>query len=186
MLLQKRKQILNKGIRFPLRQRFLTVLPQFPAVGVFIECQGQLPVGDISARAEEGCGVGAAFVLAENKISVCGAADAGGAGNHVHWVLVVHLSQMMDEQQSNSMAVSQLFENFQIPIVAGVRVSIFHGIAGTRWRVSMTTSTVSGCSARKDSICSSKPSWSFSDRMEKKRFPGASSVRSSRRFWIRA
>ena len=68
MLFQKRKQILDKGIRFLLRQRFLTVLPQFPAVGIFIECQGQLPVGNISSRTEEGCCAGAALVLAEYKV----------------------------------------------------------------------------------------------------------------------
>ena len=61
-----------------------------------VELQCQLPIGDVPPGAVERGGVLSALALAEDEVAVSGTAESGGAGNHVHGIIVVHLSQMMD------------------------------------------------------------------------------------------
>lgn len=97
---------------------------QLPEVSLGIEGEFQLPIGDISSRAVESSCLRAAFVLAENKVGIGCPTDSHGAGNHIHGVLVLPFPQVMDQQDSQVIAVGQGFQCFQIPVVVGIGVDI--------------------------------------------------------------
>ena len=89
-----------------------------------IELQRQFPVGDVPPGAvERGC-VLSALTLAEDKVAVGGAAESGGAGDHVHGIIVIHLPQMMHQQNGDAVLVRQRFQNADIPVVAGIRIRV--------------------------------------------------------------
>lgn len=70
-----------------------------------VKLQRQFTVLDIPACAVECGGVGTAFALAEYEICVSRSADPGGAGDHVHRIIVTHFSQVMDEQDGDMVFV---------------------------------------------------------------------------------
>ena len=72
-----------------------------------VELQRQLPIGDVSPIAvERGC-VLSALTLAEDKVAVGGAAESGGTGDHVHGIIVIHLPQVMHQQNGDAVLVRQ-------------------------------------------------------------------------------
>ena len=89
-----------------------------------IELQCQFPVGDVPPGAvERGC-VLSALALAEDEVAVGGTAESGGAGDHVHGIIVIHLPQMMHQQNGDAVLVRQRFQNADVTVVAGIRVRI--------------------------------------------------------------
>ena len=100
-----------------------------------VELQCQLPIGDVPPGAvERGC-VLSALTLAEDEVAVGGAAESGGAGDHVHGIIVIHLPQMMHQQNGDAVLVRQRFQNADVPIVAGIRVCVIAHCADTLERV---------------------------------------------------
>lgn len=93
-------------------------------MGVAVELQRQLPVGDVSARAVEGGGVLPPLALAEHEVGVRGTAETRGAGDHVHRIVVTQLAQVMDQQHGNAVPVRQCFKYTDVPIVVGVGICI--------------------------------------------------------------
>ena len=89
-----------------------------------VELQCQFPVGDVPPGAvERGC-VLSALALAEDEVAVGGTAESGGAGDHVHGIIVIHLPQMMHQQNGDAVLVRQRFQNADVPVVAGIRVRV--------------------------------------------------------------
>ena len=89
-----------------------------------IELQCQLPVGDVPPGAvERGC-VLSALTLAEDKVAVGGTAESGGAGDHVHGIIVIHLPQVMHQQNGDAVLVRQRFQNADVPVVAGIGICV--------------------------------------------------------------
>jgi len=100
-----------------------------------VELQCQFPVGDVpSGAVERGC-VLSALALAEDEVAVGGTAESGGAGNHVHGIIVIHLPQMMHQQNGDAVLVRQRFQNADVPVIAGIRVRIIACGADTLERV---------------------------------------------------
>ena len=89
-----------------------------------IEFQCQFPVGDISPGTVERGGVLSALTLAKNKVAVGGAAKPGGAGDHVHGIIVIHLPQVMHQQNGDAVLVRQRFQNADVPVVAGIGICV--------------------------------------------------------------
>ena len=89
-----------------------------------VELQCQLPIGDVPPGAvERGC-VLSALTLAEDEVAVGGAAESGGAGDHVHGIIVIHLPQVMHQQNGDAVFVRQCFQNADVPVVAGILVCV--------------------------------------------------------------
>ena len=66
--------------------------------------------------------------LAEHEAGVRGAAEARGAGDHVHGGAIIELPQMMYQQHGNAVPVRQPFERTDVPVVVGVGTHIIvHG-----------------------------------------------------------
>lgn len=66
--------------------------------------------------------------LAEHEAGVRGAAEARGAGDHVHGGAIIELPQMMYQQHGNAVPVRQPFERTNVPVVVGVGTHIIvHG-----------------------------------------------------------
>ena len=89
-----------------------------------VELQRQFPVGDVSPGTIECGGVLSALALAEDEVAVGSAAESGGAGDHVHGIIVIHLPQVMHQQNGDAVLVRQRFQNADVPIVAGVGVRV--------------------------------------------------------------
>ena len=89
-----------------------------------VELQRQLSVGDVSPGAVERGGVLSALTLAEDEVAVGSAAESGGAGNHVYGIIVIHLPQVMHQQNGDAVLVRQRFQNTDVPVVAGIRVCV--------------------------------------------------------------
>ena len=89
-----------------------------------VELQCQLPIGDVPPGAVERGGVLSALTLAEDKVAVGSAAESGGAGDHVHGIIVIHLPQMMHQQNGDAVLVRKLLEDADIPVVAGVGICV--------------------------------------------------------------
>ena len=89
-----------------------------------VELQRQFPVGDVPPGAVERGGILSALALAEDEVAVGGTAESGGAGDHVHGIIVIHLPQMMHQQNGDAVFVRQRFQNADVPIVAGIRVCV--------------------------------------------------------------
>ena len=89
-----------------------------------IELQCQFPVGDVPPGAVERGGVLSALTLAEDEVAVGGTAESGGAGDHVHGIIVIHLPQMMHQQNGDAVLVRQRFQNADVPIIAGVWIRV--------------------------------------------------------------
>ena len=100
-----------------------------------IELQRQLPIGDVSSGAVERGGVLSALTLAEDKVAVGGTAESGGAGDHVHGIIVIHLPQMMHQQNSDAVFVRQRFQNADVPIIAGIGIRVIARCADALERV---------------------------------------------------
>ena len=100
-----------------------------------IELQRQLPVGDVSPGTVERGGVLSALALAEDEVAVGGAAESGGAGDHVHGIIVIHLPQVMHQQNGDAVLVRQRFQNADIPVVAGIRIRVIACCADALERV---------------------------------------------------
>lgn len=66
-----------------------------------VELQCQFPVGDVPSGAVKRGGVLSALTLAEDEVAVGGTAESGGAGDHVHGIIVIHLPQMMHQQNGD-------------------------------------------------------------------------------------
>ena len=62
-----------------------------------VELQRQFPVEDVPPGAVERGGVLSALTLAEDKVAVGGTAESGGAGDHIHGIIVIHLPQVMHQ-----------------------------------------------------------------------------------------
>ena len=89
-----------------------------------VELQRQLSVGDVSPGAVERGGVLSALTLAEDEVAVGGAAESGGAGDHVHGIIVIHLPQVMHQQNGDAVLVRQRFQNTDVPVVVGVWIRV--------------------------------------------------------------
>ena len=100
-----------------------------------IELQCQFPVGDVPSGAVERSGALSALTLAEDEVAVGSAAEPGGAGDHVHGIIVIHLPQMMHQQNGDAVLVRQRFQNADVPVVAGIRVYVIAYGADTLERV---------------------------------------------------
>ena len=100
-----------------------------------IELQCQFPVGDVPPGAVERGGVLSALTLAEDEVAVGGAAESGGAGDHVHGIVVIHLPQMMHQQNGDAVLVRQRFQNADVPVVAGIRACVIARCADALERV---------------------------------------------------
>ena len=92
-----------------------------------VELQRQFPVWDIPAGAVEGGCVLPALASAEHEVGIRGSAQASGAGDHVHGVIVVHLPQVVDEQDGDAVPVRQGSEDADVPVVAGVGIAFVPG-----------------------------------------------------------
>ena len=102
-----------------------------------VELQCQFPVGDVPPSAVERGGVLSALALAEDKVAVGGTAESGGAGNHVHGIIVIHLPQMMHQQNGDAVLVRQRFQNADVPVVAGIGIRVIAHGADALERVDM-------------------------------------------------
>ena len=100
-----------------------------------IELQCQLAVGDVPPGAVERGGVFSAPTLAEDEVAVGGAAESGGAGDHVHGIIVIHLPQMVDQQNGDAVLVRQRFQNADVPVVTGIRIRVIARSADALERV---------------------------------------------------
>ena len=110
------------------RSVFLHWLCQHPGVGVLLKAERQLPVLNVPARAVQ-CGLAAApLALLQHEAGVCCAADTRGPGDHVQRILVVHLPQMMDEQDGDAVVISQPFQRRDVPVVTGVGIGVLTGL----------------------------------------------------------
>lgn len=69
------------------------------------------------------------LALAEYEVGVCGAAQTRGAGDHVHGIVVIPFSQVVDQQDGNAVTVRQRFENADVPVVASVGSDLITGRA---------------------------------------------------------
>ena len=118
-----------------LLRLFAVIRQQLPDMIFAIEFQCQLPVGDVPSGAVERSGVLSALTLAEDKVAVGGAAESGGAGDHVHGIIVIHFPQVMHQQNGDAVFVRQRFQNADVPIVAGIRVCVIAHCADTLERV---------------------------------------------------
>lgn len=99
------------------------------------EHQCQFPVGDVPSGAVERGGVLSALTLAEDKVAVGGAAESGGAGDHVHGIIVIHLPQVMHQQNGDAVLVRQRFQNANVPVVAGIGICVIARCADALERV---------------------------------------------------
>ena len=100
-----------------------------------VELQCQLPIGDVPPGAVERGGVLSALTLAEDEVAVGSAAESSGAGDHVHGIIVIHLPQVMHQQNGDAVFVRQRFQNADVPVVAGIRVRIIARSADALERV---------------------------------------------------
>ena len=89
-----------------------------------VEFQCQLAVGDVPPGAVERGGVLSALTLAEDKVAVGGTAESGGAGDHIHGIIVIHLPQVMHQQNGDAVLIRQRFQNADVPVVAGVGIRV--------------------------------------------------------------
>ena len=89
-----------------------------------IELQCQFPVGDVPSGAVERGGVLSALTLAEDEVAVGGTAESGGAGDHVHGIIVIHLPQVMHQQNGDAVLVRQRFQNADVTVVTGIRIRV--------------------------------------------------------------
>ena len=107
-----------------LLRLFAVIRQQLPDMILTVELQRQLPVGDVPPGAvERGC-VFSALALAEDEVAVGGTAESGGAGDHVHGIIVIHLPQVMHQQNGNAVFIRQRFQNADVPVVAGIRIRV--------------------------------------------------------------
>ncbi|MPM92171.1 hypothetical protein SDC9_139306 [bioreactor metagenome] len=100
-----------------------------------IKLQRQFPVFDVPPGAIERRGAAAALVLAEDEVGVRRAADPSGSGDHVHGIVIIHFSQVVDEQDGDAVPVRQLLEDAEITVVAGVGIDIVRNTADALERV---------------------------------------------------
>ena len=70
----------------------------------------------------------AALALLQHEAGVCCAADTCGPGDHIQRILVVHLPQMMDEQDGDAVVISKPFQRRDVPVVTGVGVGVLTGL----------------------------------------------------------
>lgn len=103
-----------------LLRLFAVIRQQLPDMILTVELQRQFPVGDVSPGTVERGGVLSALALAEDEVAVGGAAESGGAGDHVHGIIVIHLPQVMHQQNGDAVLVRQRFQNADVTIIAGV------------------------------------------------------------------
>ena len=89
-----------------------------------VELQRQLPVGDVPPGAVERGGVFSALALAEDEVAVGGTAESGSAGDHVHGIIVIHLPQVMHQQNGDAVLVRQRFQNADVPVVADIGIRV--------------------------------------------------------------
>lgn len=89
-----------------------------------IELQRQLLVFDIPPCTIKCSRTSASFILTKHKIAVCGAADPGGAGDHIHRIIVVHFPQVVNEEKCDPAPVCQLLQDAQVPVIAGVGIGL--------------------------------------------------------------
>ena len=125
----------NNELILRLRLRGDTVREQISDMRFAVKLQRQLPVFDIPPGAIERRGAAAALVLAENKIGVRRAADSRGTRDHIHGIVIVHLPQVVDEQDGDAVPVRQLLENAEVTVVAGVGIYVVRNTADALERV---------------------------------------------------
>ena len=100
-----------------------------------IELQCQFPVGDVPSGAVERGGVLSALALAEDEVAVGGTAESGGAGDHIHGIVVIHLPQMMYQQNGDAVLVRQCFQNADVTVVTGIGIRVIACCADALERV---------------------------------------------------
>ena len=89
-----------------------------------IELQRQFPVGDVPSGAVKRGGVLSALTLAEDEVAVGSTAESGGAGDHVHGIIVIHLPQMVNQQNGDAVGIRNTLQCGEVTVVAGIRVCV--------------------------------------------------------------
>ena len=115
--------VLQKGIQLRRQQHFWicrTVRYQIPYAPFLEEPQFQLSVLDISPGTHQQCCVLRPLLLIQNKHRIHRAADTCCAGEPVHRITVTLLSQMVHQQNGDTVVVSDAFQPLHILIVTSI------------------------------------------------------------------
>ena len=83
-----------------------------------VELQYQLSIGDVPSGAVERGGVLSALTLAEDEVAVGGTAESGGAGDHVHGIIVIHLPQVMHQQNGDAVGVRDVLQHGEVTVMS--------------------------------------------------------------------
>ena len=91
---------------------------------LLVPLQADFPVLNIPSHTGQGCSAAPPLFLHQGEAAVHRPADGGGAGDAIEHVVRFFFSQMVDQQNGNTVAVGKLFQRGEVPVVIGVSVVV--------------------------------------------------------------
>ena len=75
-----------------------------------VEFQTQFPIRNVTACAVEGSGVLTPLGFLQHEVCIRRSTNTCGTGNHIQGIIIVHLPQVMNQQDGNAVLVCQRFQ----------------------------------------------------------------------------